>query len=55
MFMVLFYKSESKFLLDSKFVEEKEKNEALATFDIICFDNSEKSNLNSYIKPYAGR
>ena len=58
MFMVLYYKSKSKLLLvDSKFDEEKEekKNEALATFDIICLDNSEKSNLNSYIKPYAGR
>ena len=42
--MVLYYKSKSKLLLvDSKFDEEKEekKNEALATFDMVCFDNSE--------------
>ena len=43
MFMVPYYKSKSKLLLDSKFDEEKEekKNEALATFDMVCFDNSE--------------
>ena len=43
--MVLYYKSESKLLLGSKFDEEKEekKNEALARaiFDTVCFDNSE--------------